>query len=137
MGHTLVLIACTKIKAAMPVPARDLYWPSRLFRACYQRAESDGHRIAILSALHGILLPEQVIAPYNTTIKDMNPGERAVWADKVGAQFDQLVDRAAITEVVFLAGSDYRQHVVPVLQKRGVTCRVHPEWTAICAQVFG
>ena len=45
--------------------------------------------------------------------------------------------RAAITEVVFLAGSDYRQPVVPVLQKRGVKCRVHPEWTAICAQVFG
>jgi len=136
-GQTLVLIACTKSKASAAVAARDLYRPSKLFRACYQQAESDGHRIAILSALHGILLPEQVVAPYNKTVREMNTAERAAWADKVAAQFDQLFGRSEIAEVMFLAGSDYRQPVVPLLQNRGVRCRVHPEWNAICAQVFG
>src|SRR5262245_39125220 len=135
-SETLALIACTKRKASTPVAAREMYWPSTLFRLCYQQAESEGLRIAILSALHGLLLPDDVISPYNKTVKEMSSEQRVAWAERIGKQFDQRLASAPVSDVVFLASNAYREPVMPVLQKRGIRCRVHSGWTEICSEAF-
>ncbi len=130
--QTLALITCTKSKASSRVPARDMYWPSRLFQLCWHQAESDGSRVAILSAKYGLLLPDRVIAPYNKTITEMSTAERAAWGESIGQQFDVAFGAYGITEVVFLAGKDYREPVAAAFRRRGVPCRVHPRWISIC-----
>jgi len=64
----LILIGCTKTKRTEPSPARDLYDPSDLFRRRREYAEMSGKPWAILSALYGVVNPDRVIEPYDTTI---------------------------------------------------------------------
>jgi hypothetical protein len=132
----LTLIACTKSKAPTAVAARELYRPSKLFRLSWQQAQLDGGHIAILSAKHGLVLPDRVIAPYNETLVEMADAERAAWARQVGEQFTHLLGAASIAEVTFLAGRDYREPLVPVFRGLGLRVRVHPRWALLCEQAF-
>jgi len=63
----VVLIGCVKGKLDRPAPARDLYI-SDLFALRRRYAEASGHPWGVLSALHGVLDPDRVIAPYDWTI---------------------------------------------------------------------
>jgi hypothetical protein len=64
----VVLIGCTKTKRAERAAARDLYDPSDLFRRRRAYAEAAGRPWAILSALYGVVEPDRLIDPYDTTI---------------------------------------------------------------------
>jgi hypothetical protein len=61
-----VIVPCGAKKAASPAPARELYRGS-YFRACWAWAASVAELadIRILSALYGLVEPDQVLAPYN------------------------------------------------------------------------
>jgi hypothetical protein len=74
------LVACSKTKADGPRPAAELY-TSPLFRkaAAYCRRHYD--RWFILSALHGLVEPSTVLAPYDLTLTALTPTEREAWAD--------------------------------------------------------
>lgn len=131
----LILIACTKRKALVAAAARELYWPSQLFRLSWRQAQLDDGQVAILSAKHGLVLPDDVIEPYNKTLKEMTTEERVAWAEGIRAQFTTRFG-GSIAEVVFLAGSDYRSPLTPIFRSLGVRFGVHPRWTAICEQAF-
>lgn len=60
---THLLIGCGGLKLDHAAPARELY-TGPLFRAARGYAESSGLPWAVLSARYGVVLPEQVIAPY-------------------------------------------------------------------------
>lgn len=63
LRRTVYLVACTKTKAAGPRAAKDLY-TSPWFRKARRYVESRPGCWFILSAEHGLLDPETVIAPY-------------------------------------------------------------------------
>ena len=65
MKH-LILIGCSRKKLTQAAPAMDLYC-SPLFRAARAYAEKHGDAWAVLSAKHGVVLPETVLEPYDTT----------------------------------------------------------------------
>lgn len=110
----VVLIACVKTKLPRPAPAKELY-TSDLFKKSFRYAESLNPKcIFILSALHGLVPPERVIAPYEKTLKTMGVSERKAWAQSV------LLELAKATDVerdhfVFLAGRLYRENLVNTL----------------------
>ncbi len=58
------LISCGKAKLAHPAAAKDLY-TGALFRLSRAWIESRCPEWAIISALHGLVLPGQIIAPYD------------------------------------------------------------------------
>jgi hypothetical protein len=65
----LVLIGCAKTKRKAEFSeARDLY-TSPLFAKRRRYAEASREQWAILSALHGIIRPEQTLRPYDVTLK--------------------------------------------------------------------
>ena len=99
----LYLIACSASKAPHACAARDLY-RGDLFRKSVEYVESLGERWAVLSALHGIVQPGDVVAPYDTTMADLSKFERGAWADRVT---DQLV-KIDPDRIVALAGRNYR-----------------------------
>ncbi|RLM89039.1 DUF6884 domain-containing protein [Haloarcula sp. Atlit-7R] len=146
-----VLIGCGDAKTDDPAEARDLYTSSYFAvkrsyaEAAVQWARTADRRAntwAVLSAEHGILMPRQTVAPYDTTIEDLrdDPIEgEANYRLPSGEQVETRLDRWALRvhsslgdwlrrpyaadqqespcrELVVLAGSDY----VDALRKRGI-----------------
>jgi hypothetical protein len=70
--RTLCLVGCCKRKLRHSAPARDLYG-STLFRLSRRWAELHADAWAVLSARHGVVEPDQVIEPCDTTIADRSP----------------------------------------------------------------
>ena len=108
MGHAeandpVILVACCGPKLTKPAAAADLY-VSALFKKARTYAERRGCRF-ILSALHGLVDPREVIAPYDVTLKRMPAEKRREWGRKVREQMKHagLIGRS----LVALAGADY------------------------------
>ncbi len=112
-----VLIACCKRKASAPAPARELY-RGDLFRLAMRWAESAGLPWAVLSAAHHLVLPGQIVAPYDTTLADLSDTARVVWARLSVIELFRRVGHPA--RCVLLAGAKYREHVETELRSRGV-----------------
>lgn len=72
------LVACGGRKATTPQPAKDLY-TGGLFKAARAWAEqSPDGAWGIISAKYGILMPDDVVAPYDFTTKNSAVIEEAV-----------------------------------------------------------
>ena len=106
---SLYLVSCVSKKLVVPAPAKDLY-TSPLFLKARAYVESLSQPWHILSAKYGLVHPEQVIDPYDLTLKTMGVADWRRWAERVMSQLQQHLD--GIGEVVFLAGMDYRKFLV-------------------------
>lgn len=83
--YHLVLVGCGKQKQARPAPAGELY-TGQLFRAAKRYAEQHGDAWAILSAKHGLVLPGQVLEPYDLAMDQLQAAsDRNAWAGRVQA----------------------------------------------------
>lgn len=108
----VILIGCTKAKRSEPAAARDLYDLSDLFRRRRQYAEAAGVPWAVLSARHGVIDPDQVIEPYDFTIRQRMTD---AWAPKpwaIGAI--QRCFRLAGRRAVKLPDEQYARFVEPL-----------------------
>lgn len=110
----VVLVGCAKSKLGYPAPARELY-TSHLFRLARLYAEQSGHPWAILSAEHGLVLPDQVLAPYDTVIRDLDPDQQQQWAFKVDHGLRKHFPGHG--RVIVLAGSAYTRHLPAWLEE--------------------
>lgn len=113
----VALVGCSGPKLAEPAPARDLY-VSDLFRKARAYAERHADAWAVLSAKHGVVLSDQVIAPYDLSVRDLSCrirghvyshgggwSERGRWREHMHQQLHQLFPNA--TRYLFLAGDEY------------------------------
>lgn len=101
-----VIIPCAAAKSSTPAAARDLY-TSDNFRATLAAAESDafdGATVLILSALHGLLTLDQVVAPYDVKMGD--PG--SVTPEVVAEQAEALGMTWGAEVYAMLPGAYYR-----------------------------
>ncbi len=114
----IVLIACSASKAAEPVEARKLYLGD-LFQKSVAWAESKGLTWAVISAEHGLVMPDDVIAPYNTRLDTSRKSlpQRQHWAWRIALDLFERYGRAE--KVILLAGNAYRETLAPELRKRG------------------
>jgi hypothetical protein len=85
-------------------------------------AETHADAWYILSAQHGLLHPDQVIGPYERTLKKMSKGERNIWAIRVQTALVSVVPPQA--EVLILAGIPYRKGVESFLRDLGCEVKV-------------
>ncbi len=94
------LIACTSKKlSGGPHQAKELYWPSDLFRKAITYAEGRGMRILILSAKHGLLKPDDSVHSYDLALRDMPVAERRDWASEVSHRLLELVPKGSDIEL--------------------------------------
>jgi cytoplasmic iron level regulating protein YaaA (DUF328/UPF0246 family) len=111
MSAPVVLLSCVKSKRAERCRAGDMY-TSPLFQKMMAYAQSlKPSKTFILSAKYGLLSPDDLIEPYELTLKKMKKLERRAWADKVLAALRQSCDLDT-EEFVFLAGVPYRENLV-------------------------
>jgi hypothetical protein len=116
------LISCTKAKQDYPCKAFKMYSASNLFRKAYAYAVKNYDSVAIISAKHGLLLPDDVIVPYNLTLNNMNSQERKQWAQMTFVQINSKLSLKDVGKIFFHAGKKYREHLIPKIREIGIPC---------------
>jgi hypothetical protein len=130
---TVVLVPCTKCKRDYPARAEWLY-KGRIFEysLAYARTIAPDSLIRVLSAQHGLVPLDRVIAPYDSTITDLSAAQRRTWGRKVAGQLVRLSPR----EIIVLAGTDYvtpwRSEILAVVREplRGLASG--PRFVELC-----
>lgn len=118
---TIVLVSCVAKKSRYPEPVRSLY-RSEWFLKARSFVEARGLRWYVLSALHGVLHPDEVVAPYDHTLRGARIAERQAWAASVLQRLLPLL--SGRRHVVVLAGHRYREFLVPALMQAGLVVEV-------------
>ncbi len=129
---SLYLVSCVSQKLPVSAPAKDLY-TSPLFCKARSYVERKGQPWFILSAKHGLLHPDQPVAPYDLTLNTMGVRDRCRWAEGVLSQMEPHLDD--VGGVIFLAGQRYRQFLEPALRQKGVSVSVPMEGLKIGEQL--
>lgn len=132
LASTIFLVSCVAAKRALAVPAKDLYISAWFVKARHY-VEQHASTWFILSAEHGLVHPDQIVAPYERTLNTMSIHERRLWADKVMGQISECVPQ--ITNVTFLAGARYREFLATPLRDRGITVTIPMEGMRIGEQL--
>lgn len=118
----IVLISCSKKKLGYKAKVKDLY-VSPLFKLSLKYAYLlKPDKIYILSAKHGLVDLKEELEPYEITLNSMVAGEIKDWAKMVARQLKDEVDFKN-DEVVFLAGDNYRKHLLPLFSHYQVPLR--------------
>ncbi len=99
-------MACAKSKLSRPAAAKDLYSSAR-FRKARAYAERSGAPWFILSAEHGLVAPDEWLAPYERYLPDTPREYRRAWGEWVVVRLELLLERLAGTVVELHAGENY------------------------------
>lgn len=97
------LVACGKTKLPHLALARELY-VGTLFKLSVQWLEPRCSNWAILSAKHGVLLPHQVVEPYEQTLVGAPWDEVQGWHRRTNQQLRQLFPEQRF---LVIAGHEY------------------------------
>lgn len=103
------LVACSAKKRTNACPARMMY-QGNLFRASSLYVARFCARWAILSAKYGLVLPDEIIAPYNRMLGDLTKEERAVWCSQTRVRIEQVFGTEE--EFIVFAGVHYRKCMI-------------------------
>ncbi len=121
---TIALVGCVASKLSKGATARDLYI-SPLFRARREYSERFADRWYILSALYGLVTPDDHLEPYDLALKQLNSQQRRDWANRVVTSLDEHEGDLAGITVEIHAGGDYRHPLlIDALIKRGALISV-------------
>ncbi|HYH51672.1 MAG TPA: hypothetical protein VEG38_19180 [Acidimicrobiia bacterium] len=113
------LVGGSKGRASMAAPAVELY-ASSLFAGRRRFVETSCDLWFILSALHGLLDPHQVIEPYEQCLVASGAAERRGWAERVLRSVDDVLGNVAGATFEIHAGATYRDFgLVDGLHRRG------------------
>ncbi|UVT27701.1 hypothetical protein NXT08_24700 (plasmid) [Rhodococcus pyridinivorans] len=124
-GHVeadLVLVTCVKSKREAPSAAKDLY-VSPLFTKQRAYAEQTGRLWFILSAEHGLVAPDDWLAPYERYLPDTPPAYRAAWGRWVAERLELLAGPLEDRVVEIHAGATYLDALAPHLHAKGASIR--------------
>ena len=116
---TLYLVACSATKGKLPAPARDLY-QGGCFKLARSWIEAIGAPWLILSARHGVVRPEERIAPYEQALLKAPAPWRLGWAKRVLVRLEEIPSYRSASHVVLLAGSVYAEYLVEGMERRGL-----------------
>lgn len=113
-----VLISCSKSKLATKAPARDLYTGS-LFQKAVAWAERHQHPWFIVSALYGLVTPDQELQPYDFTLKQLRAREREAWGQRAVSELGKYASSGS--HAVLIMPELYRRHIQTALLQRDIT----------------
>ena len=106
----VTLISCTNAKRDREAPARLLYDESAYFRKMRAWARSRGDPWYILSAKHGLVEPNEPIAPYDK--RGLSKSQAATIAATLSAR--------GVGRVYVCAGRDYLDALTPALEGHSI-----------------
>lgn len=117
---TLLLVACVKEKLAIPAAARDLY-VSPLFKKEREYAERLDLPWFILSAEHGLVVPDEWLSPYERYLPDTPPSFRRAWGTWVVERLELLTGSLKRRTIEVHAGATYVDALRDPLASKGAS----------------
>ncbi|MEU7961338.1 DUF6884 domain-containing protein [Micromonospora humida] len=118
----IALIGCVKTKLDYPAAARNLY-VSPLFTRRRAHAERQARRYYILSAEHGLLPPETLVAPYDTALAEQSSDYQRAWGEWAAAKLLRSEGQIRDRMIEIHAGDEYANAITPLLTRAGATVR--------------
>jgi cytoplasmic iron level regulating protein YaaA (DUF328/UPF0246 family) len=104
----IILISCVKGKCDRPMIAKELY-KGPLFKnsLCVARKlQNDESKIFILSAKYHLVSLNELISPYDLTVKNFSDTQKEEWGNKVISELKK-VSNIESDEYITLAGKEY------------------------------
>jgi hypothetical protein len=110
---TVALVGCGKMKAVTEsgVPARDLYIGNP-FRMSFRHARETSDDVHILSALHGLVDPSKLLAPYDYSMAQMFISDQRRWGVRILTELKAEYPLTPL-RIIFYAGQHY---VRPIME---------------------
>lgn len=117
-----ILLGCVKSKRAEASAAKDLY-TSALFREARAHAEAAGVPWFILSAEHGLVHPDKMLAPYDRYLAGESRSYREAWGERVTSQLASALGSLGGRFLEIHAGSSYVDALRLPLDRAGARLR--------------
>lgn len=114
----VVLISCVKTKLPHAAPARDLY-TSGYFKKMRRYAEASGKPWFILSALHGLVAPEEELEPYECYLPKQSAEYQRDWGRRVVRQLSERLGSLEGVVIDLHAGAAYASSIRAALRGSG------------------
>ena len=131
MTREIGLVSCVKTKRDEPAPPKNLY-TSAYFNKMRSYAERYHDYWWILSAKHGLLDPDgEPIEPYDETLTGARVAEKREWAEEVAEQLEREGLLSADVMLIFHAGMDYYEELIPHIDSTGVSIEIPTEGLSI------
>jgi hypothetical protein len=116
---TVYLISCVSKKLPFRAKAEQLY-TSPFFKYNLKYAQMmNADEIYVLSAKYGLVPIDKEIDPYELTLNTMKKPEIEKWSKRVLSELNEVTD-INNTHFVFLAGSNYREFLIPLMNSYDV-----------------
>jgi|694.fasta_scaffold67143_4 hypothetical protein len=114
----ITLIACSATKLEKPALAKELYQGS-LFKKSLEYAlkTTNSKDVYIVSAKYGLVGLNDVIEPYNVTLKDMSAEDRDDWGVNVYSELKKKYPQLDNLNVTILAGMAYYEPLIKLIKK--------------------
>lgn len=112
----IALISCTSKKKQYKCTASELYSESPRFALSHKYAKKSCDKVYILSAKYGLISEDEIIEPYNETLKDKSTEERKKWSSKVLMDLQSKFSLES-DEFLILAGTSYNKYLLPNINK--------------------
>ncbi|HEX7063571.1 MAG TPA: hypothetical protein VF199_00755 [Bacillales bacterium] len=116
------LLATARKKQSHPAPVTEFY-TSPLFRKSVKYALLTYRRFYFYNAKDGLLLPEQIMEPYDVSIKTFTIEEKKHWAATVVDELKRYESPEEVT-VYLHGGYVYRKFLQPELKRYGFNYEV-------------
>jgi len=111
------LVSCTKSKREQSSKPADLYMESAFFRKARAYVEANHDAWYILSAKHRLLAPDgPAIEPYDETLSGASVERKREWSQEIYEQLHHGGLLVADNRLVFHAGRDYYDELLPLLE---------------------
>ena len=115
----IVLVGCARAQRLAPTRAADLY-VSPGFRKRRAIAEAAGTRWYVLSAEHGLVAPDEWLAPYDLALAETPVDYRTAWGRWAVARLLHKEGNLRGRRILVLAPAAYADPIRPALQAAGV-----------------
>jgi len=115
----IALIACskTKTKTKQSGKAKDVYI-GKLFQGYYYLAKRECDQIYILSAKYGLLKEDDIISPYNKTLKGAREYTKKVWSYNVYQNLTKVISKDDI--IYWYVGMSYKKYLIRVIKNKQI-----------------
>lgn len=131
MSREIGLVSCVKTKREEPTTPKNLY-TSPYFEKMRAYAERFHDEWWIVSAKYGLLDPDgEAIAPYDETLSGARVARKREWANRVAEEMVQEGLLSGDVTLVFHAGKDYYEELLPLIEDRNVTIEIPTEGLGI------
>lgn len=117
----ILLLSCVKGKLDTPASAQELYSKSPTFQKTLKYGKSlEYDKIYILSALHHLVELDEILEPYDKTLKKMSKFEKERWGHIVLKQMKDEGINIREDYFIFLTGQEYMDPISKFIPSKNI-----------------